>query len=254
MTNFILAGFYTLFELSPLLAIGIVAFLVTLLTNIVTKYTTDQEKIKRLKNEMKDLQDEMKQVGDDAEAMQDIQSQIWPKQKELMLSSMKPFIYYGIPLLLVFAWLSQTIAYQPIQPGDDFSVTAYVDETAPNLSLDAANGLTASQNNLYDPGEGVFATQWTVNADEPGQYNLSVIPDGTNQTYTHSVTVTDTYGYGQVEKTFDNSKVNRLTVGYQATHPFGSFSIFGYQPGWLATYIVLSLAFNLVLRKLLDVA
>lgn len=254
MSNIITAGFYTLFEISPLLAIGVVAFLVTLLTNVVTKYTTDQEKIKRLKDEMQDLQDDMQDVGDDPEAMKDIQSQIWPKQKELMLSSMKPFIYYGIPLLLVFAWLSQTIAYHPIQPGDEFPVTAYTDADAPNLSLSTPDGLTASQNNLYDPGEGVYATQWTVAADEAGQYNLSVIPDDTNQSYTHSVQVTDGYGYGQVEKTFDNSKVNSISIGYQATHPFGSFSIFGYQPGWLATYIVLSLAFNLVLRKLLDVA
>lgn len=252
--SFLTQWFYALFEVSSLLAISVVGFLVTLITNIVTKYTTDQEKIKRLKNEMKELQDEMKQVGDDADEMQEIQSQIWPKQKELMMSSFKPFLYYGIPLLLVFGWLSQTIAYQPIGPGEDFTVTAYTDADAPNLTLKTPQSLTASENQLYDPGDGVFATQWTAQADEAGQYNLSVVPDGSNQSYTHTVTVTNGYGYGTPERSFDDSKVNRVRVGYQATHPFGDFSIFGYHPGWLATYIVVSLAFNLVLRKLLDVA
>lgn len=252
--SFLSQWFFAIFDISPLLAIGVVAFFVTLLTNIVTKYTTDQEKIKRLKNEMKDLQDEMKQAGDDTEEMQNIQSKIWPKQKELMLNSFKPFIYYGIPLLLVFGWLSTSIAYQPIQPGQSFSVTAFTDADAPNLTLRGPDTLSIERNTLYDPGEGVSATQWTVTADQAGRHTLDVKPDGVNQSYTHTVVISDGYEYGQPTKTVSNSKVNRIRVGYQATHPFGSFSILGYQPGWLVTYILLSVIFNLVLRKVLDVA
>ena len=251
---FIVDWFYALFELSPLLAIGVVAFLVTLLTNVVTKYTTDQEKIKRLKDEMSDLQDEMKEAGDDPETMQDIQSEIWPKQKELMMNSMKPFLYYGIPLLLVFGWLSQTIAYQPINPGEDFAVTAFTDDEAPDLSLETPSTVQNTVNELYDPGEDQTATQWTLRANQSGTYNVSVVPEGTDQSYSHQVLVTDGYGYGQVETTIQDSQVNRIRTGYQATPPFGSFSVLGYQPGWLATYILLSLVFNLVLRKLLNVA
>ena len=253
--SFITQWFYALFEVSPVVGIGVVAFLVTLLTNVVTKYTTDQDKIKRLKEEMSDLQEQMKEVGsDDPDEMQEIQSQIWPKQKELMMNSMKPFLYYGIPLLLVFAWLSQTIAYQPIRPGDDFTFTAFTDAEAPDLQLETPPELTGEVNDLYDPGDDQTATQWTLRANASGTYNVSVVPEGTDQRYTHNVLITDSYGHSQVEKSIDNSQVNRLRVGYQPVHPFGSFSILGYQPGWLVTYIVLSLAFNLILRKALNVA
>jgi uncharacterized membrane protein (DUF106 family) len=243
---------YSLFDIHPAFGIAVVAFLVTLLTNIVTKYTTDQDRIKKLKKQMKKLQEKMK-AAEGKEEMQSIQEKIWPKQRELMKNSFKPFIYYGVPLLLVFGWLGSTLAYQPINPGQEFTVTVTTTEDAPNLELQLPPELTAQKNELYQPDEG-SGQQWSLTASEPGTYTFNVSPTEQDTAYTHRVQITDTYGYGEPSKQISDSKVQRITVGYGKLTPLGNFNIFGWMPGWLATYIAFSIAFNILIRQFLDIA
>ena len=42
-------------------------------------------------------------------------------------------------------------------------------------------------------------------------------------------------------------------IKYEKFTPFGDFSLFGWKPGWLGTYIILSIILSFVIRKLLKV-
>ncbi len=51
-----------------------------------------------------------------------------------------------------------------------------------------------------------------------------------------------------------DSNVEQVSVDLVKVRPFGQdFSFLGIQPNWLGTYIIFSLLFNIVLRKLLKV-
>jgi len=46
-----------------------------------------------------------------------------------------------------------------------------------------------------------------------------------------------------------------IHAGNKTVHPFGeSFNLFGWYPGWLATYIILSIGLSTLFRKLFDVS
>jgi len=60
--------------------------------------------------------------------------------------------------------------------------------------------------------------------------------------------------YSIPEKIIKDSKLKTIVNGNQAVHPFGEkFNLFGWHPGWLATYIILSIGLSALCRKLFDV-
>ena len=48
------------------------------------------------------------------------------------------------------------------------------------------------------------------------------------------------------------SSFKDITTVHTPVHPFGAFSIFGYMPGWVMTYVSFSILFNIALRKLMN--
>ena len=72
--------------------------------------------------------------------------------------------------------------------------------------------------------------------------------------YEHKVLITTENTYETPEKIIRDSKLKTLTIHNKKVQPFGeSFNLFGWYPGWLATYILLSLVLSAGFRKLLDV-
>ena len=241
---------YSLFDYSIFLGIATISFVITLVTTIITKKVTDQKRIKKLKEDIKRLNKELQSVGDDKDKMMSVQKQIWPKQSELFKASLIPMAYYGLPILLIFGWLSGVLGYAPIHPGEEFSITAYHSDDLESLTIDAP--FSTSKDQLFEPDEGA-ATRWTATAETPGTYNFSVRPEA-NRSFSHVVRITNTYGYTSPVKDFEESKIQELRVEYGKITPLGNFDIFGWRPGWLATYILVGLVSNLALRKLFDVA
>lgn len=92
---------------------------------------------------------------------------------------------------------------------------------------------------------------WKLNG-AAGDYKLTF--DYNTEEYTKNILITDQRSYETPQQTIKDSKLKLLMVGNQVVHPFGeSFNIFGWHPGWLATYIILSLVFSTVFRKVFSV-
>jgi len=86
------------------LGLVIIVFVITLVTTLVQKYTTDQKTLKELKAEQKEIQKQMKEFKSHPEKLMDLQKKqmaLFPKQMKL---GMRAIIYTGVPLIIFFRW------------------------------------------------------------------------------------------------------------------------------------------------------
>ena len=230
-------------------AILIISAFITILVTVVYKYTTNQREMKQIKGDLKKYQKEMRETKDTKKLMI-IQKKALDLNMTYMKSSFKSTLYTFIPIIIIFAWLNMHIAFEPILPNTDFTVTAQFGEgakgnvtiaTTPELKI--VNGATQEINNSK--------AVWKLNGDA-GEYKLTF--DYNTEEYTHNVLITSEKTYSIPEKIIKDSKLKTIVNGNKAVHPFGeTFNIFGWYPGWLATYIILSIAMSAGFRKLLDV-
>jgi uncharacterized membrane protein (DUF106 family) len=79
-------------------------FLISLFMTLIQKYATDQETLKGLKAEQKELQKEMKEFKHDAAKVMELQKKQFEFIPLMMKHSMRPIIYTGIPIILLFRW------------------------------------------------------------------------------------------------------------------------------------------------------
>jgi len=240
-----------LLDMNPTLAILIISVVISLISVVLQKYLTDQKKLKDLKKKMKDLQQNTKAVKDDPKKMMKLQQEMWALQGPMMKESFKPVIWTMIPFLLLFMWLNAHFAFLPIAPSEEFTVTAYTEDVDP-LMIRATPELAIStlEANVTD-GE----ASWKMSGSE-GLYALEIFT-GTDMTVapaaTASVIITEGRDYEPVVQRF-KGPVPQVKIGNLPLKPFGSFSLFGWRPGWIWAYIIFSLATSIGFRKLLDVA
>ncbi len=236
-----------LLVLKPLYVILILAFIITFLITLAYKFFTDQEEMQRLKDKMQDYQDKIKEAQqDDPEEAMDIQKEAMQVNLEYMKHSIKPTIITFLPIIIIFGWMNSHLAYHPIAPGEPFNVSVQMEEGLPGeVSLDATPDMDIEQRTKQAAQD----VQWTVSADEPGVYTLTV-RHGDNE-FNKDVQISDTTYESRTEN-YDGV-VKRIKIHMDAVHPLGSLSIFGYQPGWLVTYILFSIVMSMGLRKAMGV-
>ena len=93
---------------SPLWSIIILSLILTFFITLIYKLVSNQTVMKQLKQEQDVLKKEMKAVKHDAEKYMAVQKVAMQKSLEYMRHSMKPTLFYIIPLLLIFGWMSKT--------------------------------------------------------------------------------------------------------------------------------------------------
>ena len=98
--------------LGPILAIVIIAIVVSLITNIAQKFLVNQDRLVDLQKEMKEFQQEMSAArkSEDPKALakaQKKQMEFMSLQKEMMTMSFKPMIVTFLPIIIIFWWISQ---------------------------------------------------------------------------------------------------------------------------------------------------
>jgi uncharacterized membrane protein (DUF106 family) len=84
----------------------IIVFLITVVTTLIQKYTTDQKALKELREEQKILQEEMKKYQDNPAKISELskkQLEFIPKTFKLTSRSV---LYTGIPFILFFRWFT----------------------------------------------------------------------------------------------------------------------------------------------------
>jgi len=243
---------WPLLKLYPVAAIAILALVITIIINVITKLVTDQNLMKDLKDEMKALQKQMKTLKDNPKKMMEVNKKFTEVNMKYMGKSMKSTLYTFIPIIIIFGWMSGHLAYEPIYPGEEFTV-----------ALEFAEGYNGLVNISALPElEYVSGQIQEVNADQAvfvlkgvdsGEYRLNfAYGDFTSE---HDVLITMETDYlNPVKQQKDKyNPLKKIIVGHEKVKPLGNIDIFGWQPGWLATYIVFSLIFSLGLRKVMKI-
>ncbi|MFH1307881.1 MAG: EMC3/TMCO1 family protein [archaeon] len=93
----------------------IIVLIISLITILVQKYTTDQETLRELRKEQKILQEEMKKFKDHPEKLIELQKKQFEFVPKTMKLTMRPIIFTGIPFILFFRWFHDffTLAGNP---------------------------------------------------------------------------------------------------------------------------------------------
>jgi uncharacterized membrane protein (DUF106 family) len=263
--------FSPLLRLPLIVAIPIIAFVITLIITLVYMKFTDQSLMKRLKDEIKGYQDEMKKYRDDPEKLMKVNKKAMEANMKYMSHSFRPTLITLIPILLIFSWLNAHFTYQPLIAGQEFGITAQFKEGAlpeniGQIELIQPEGgftLLSDAKPVLNTSGKQFAIVWRAKADA-GTYALKygfegkqleqkvrVNTDKSDRLYEPPL-------LNKAELTSQglpkDSKLQSITIGNERVRPFGeSFSLFGWHPGWLATYILFSIIFSMGLRKLLKV-
>ena len=191
----------------------------------------------------------------DTKKLMGIQKKAMELNMTYMKSSFKSTLYTFIPIIIIFAWLNMHIAYQPIMPGTEFTVTASFGEGAKgNIIMSSIPELVILNGATQDIVDGKAV--WKLKGDVAGEYNMKFVYN--TEEYDHTVLISESDAtistYSVPQKVIKDSKLKMIMNGNKPVKPFGeNFNIFGWHPGWLATYILVSILLSTLLRKLLKV-
>jgi len=86
----------------------ILVFILTIITTLVQKYTTDQKTIRELKAKQKEISQKAKEHSHDPQKMMEINKEGFPIMGQLFKLSARGMIYTGVPLILFFRWFVDT--------------------------------------------------------------------------------------------------------------------------------------------------
>ena len=237
--------FSPLLKLPPLFAIVILSFIISLTIILITKYTTDQALMKKLKEEIKDHQKQIKELKSDPKKAMEVQKKAMEVNMKYMMHSLKPTIITFIPIILIFGWMSSNFAYESIRPLQEFSVTALFDKNANgNVELIAPDGIAIIGDKTKKIEDSKAA--WNLKGND-GDYILEIFYN--NEKQQKNILITNTEKYIEPIKKYDGA-IKSIQIDYK---PKKILNIFGWKLGWLGTYIILSIIFTMALRKVLKV-
>jgi len=238
--------FDPLLRLPTLWAVIILSFLISVIITLVYKYTTDQNLMKDLKAEMKEFQKEIKELKQDpAKAMQ-VQKKSMQTNMKYMMHSMRSTLYSIIPIIIIFSWMTANFAYDPIIPGQELTTTVLFEENA-----DGMIELSVPEGMIVDGGlsKGVDSSdvKWVLSGVE-GEYLLEYIFDG--KKYTKDGLISTAHKYKNPIKKIKNSPIKMIKIDNTQKK---LLNLFGWKLGWLGTYIIFSIIFSILVRKVIKV-
>jgi len=234
---------------SPLLVILLISFVISLITTLVYKFATNQTEMKRLKEQQKDFQKRLKELRHNPEEMMKVQKEAMKSNMDYMKHSLKSTLITMLPIILIFSWMTGHLVYEPIYPGETFSVTAsFAKGVNGNAELIPDQGTELSSDAKQQISNGEIT--WRLKSTE-GEHTLTVKNGETQQQ--SKVLITEELKYDNPITMYQHSDIEKITVNYGKLQPLGDLSLFGWYPGWLAIYFLSSIAFTLGLRKLLKV-
>ena len=244
--DFLNIVFAPLLKLPLLLAVLILSFSVSFIISIVTKYTTNQALMKKLKDDLKEYQKKIKELRSNPAQAMEVQKKAMEANMQYMAHSMKPTLITFIPIILIFGWMSSTFAFESIKPQQEFTITALFDSNANGIvELTAPEGIMIMdgkdkkiENNRAD---------WKLKGQE-GQYTLELAYN--SEKFQKDVLITSTSKYIEPVKKIGSS-IKQIQINYKKliVLPVGIRDWFG----WLGTYIISSIIFTMLMRKIMKV-
>ena len=238
-------------DASYFLIIFVLSFLITILSTLIYGYVTDQSLIRRVKSDIKKIREKQKKAKSDHKKFMKLQQEMMDKNMIIMKQSFKPIIYTFIPLILVFGWMQANLAFVPIGVGEEFNVEVLFNEEFNSVS-DVDVRLPESLDFVGDSRmmEGSNVLRFKLVGSETGSFNFVVAHSDFE--VSKNVIISAGKDYSDPVSTY-GGEVRSITVSHDPVKPLGSTSILGWNPGWLGTYIILSVFFSLISRKLLGI-
>ena len=258
--------FGPLLNISYIVFLLVMSFFISLGIILLTKYTTNQALMKELRDEMKSYQNEIKTHKSNPSKALELQKKAMEKNMEYMKHSFRATIYSFIPIIILLGWVAATAGYVPIKSNEQFNITIIFNKGFnANTTIAVPAGFTLLSSETAPAEDGTAS--WKLKSGKEGSYDIDF--KSGQETFSKEVVVSELpkhnsvlkkkkgifdFIYGSREGYLDaDSIASQIVLSNRASKPFGSISLFGWHPGWLGTYILLSIVFTMGLRKLLKV-
>lgn len=239
--------FSPLLKLPTIFAVIIVSFLISLIVTVLYKYTTDQNLMKRLKEEMKEFQKEIKELRQDPQKAMEVQKRAMQTNAKYMMQSMKSTLYSILPIIIIFSWMTANFAYNPILPEQEFTVSIFFEKGFNGeVELSVPKGIMMQGDAKKDISED--AAKWVLSGEE-GEYLLEFVYDGKKQTKEILISKNR---YKEPVKEIGDGIAKSIEVEHKEKKVLNLY-IFGWKLGWLGTYIIFSIIFSILIRRIVKV-
>lgn len=234
--------FGPLLHLPIFFSVLIISLIVSLIITFCYKWFTDQDLMKRLKEEMKELQKEIKELKDRPDEAMKIQKKAMETNMKYMMNSFKPTLITIIPIILIFGWMNANLAYEPISPDIPFTVNVNFNDN----TFETAN-IHTNLEYISDSSQKIIdeTASWQFKGP-PGEYMLKLEYNNMNITE-KKVIIGDSYET-PLEK-IDHDEISSIEVVHEKKKVipiFGGIS-------WFWSYIIFSILFSTLLRKILKI-
>ena len=223
--------------MDPTWAITIIALVIAVVVTVAYKFMTDQKLMKALKEDLKKLQKKMKESRDKPDQMMTLQKEAMEKNMKLMSHSMRPSLITLIPIFFLFGWMNANLTYVPIDAAEPFSIDVFTDAEGDVLLEILPAGVEIMENTVSTTNK-----QATFNLEgDPGAYTIRA----TFNEVSEEADLLIGEGYSTPENRFKSS-IKKINIGYEKL----KVNLLGFEMGWLMAYIILSIVFSVVIRKI----
>lgn len=236
-------------------ALVILVVVINLIITTIYKYTTDQSLMKDLKDELKAFQKQIKELKSHPGEALKVQKKMMQTNSKYMMHSMKPMLYTFLPIILFFGWMNAHLAYLPLMPSEEFSITMEFNEgVGGNVILTLPDEGIKSINGLNQAIQAEKAT-WVLKG-EMGEYLLTY--NFNNNDYSNEILISNYKEYVNPVVKIKKDGIKTITVGNKIIKPIQKIPLLKNLPwignfGWLGTYILLSIISSMSLRKIMKV-
>ena len=238
--------FSPLVKISPLVAVLAVSIFFSLLVILITKFATNQERLKQIKEEISSLRKEISISKNDPQKMMELNSKMMKLSTESMKHNFKTSFWTIIPAILILGWFSSNLSYLPIKPDAEFILTAAFQENAEGMAkLNVKEGLEIIGDNEKEAKDNKI--EWKLKG-KPGDYLIEL--EFNNKFFTKDVLITGEQAYKTPKKAFKNDVVESISV---SNEKLIILNLFGWKLGWLGSYIIFALIFMPMIRKVMKV-
>lgn len=244
--DFLNIVFAPLLKLPVLWAVIALALFVSLIVILVTKYTTNQALMKKIKDDMKEHQKQIKELKNEPAKALEVQKKSMELNMKYMMHSLRPTLITLIPIILIFGWMSSIFAYESIKPQQEFSITVFFGKNSNgNAEIIAPEEIKIVGDKIRKIENEKAA--WDLKGQE-GEHVLEFSYNGERQQ--KNILITKNKKYIEPIKKIGNGQIKSIQIDYL---PKKILNIFGWRLGWLGTYIIFSIVFTMALRKILKV-
>ena len=235
--------FAPLLKLPVFWSIFLIALGISVLITLVYKWMTDQHLMKTLKEDMKKFQKELKELKEHPKKFMEVQKRAMETNMKYMMHSMKPTLITFIPIIIIFGWLNAHLAYEPINPGEEFIATAILEDDSEGIIkiLTSPKGIEIVNNATQVIIDN--KAEWVLKGNL-GNYLLEF--DFEDKVYKRDVLITEERSYEKPIMLVKDSKIKSLNINNEKVKPIPGLNL-----GWLWVYIIFSIIFSISLRKIL---